>query len=180
MRRSKLLSDEADRFMTTWYVARTHVNAESKAVSNLIRQNFETYLPTCSCWRSHARRREVVRRPLFPGYVFVGFDIEITRWRSIFSTVGVVKLICANERPVKVPVGVVESIQKAEREGVFNYTHAVMQLKPGASVRIASGPFANLIGKLQSRISKDRVRVLVGILGGHAPTELALSDVEAI
>jgi transcriptional antiterminator RfaH len=76
--------------MAQWFVARAHANAKSKARVNLVRQGYEGYLPLCRRTRTHARR-QIVQRPLFPGYLFVSFEIESTAWRSIFSTIGVVK-----------------------------------------------------------------------------------------
>ncbi len=166
--------------MMHWHVARTHVHAESKARSNLVRQGFEVYLPLCRRIRTHARRREAVQRPLFPGYLFVGFDIENTRWRAIFSTIGVASLICNGEVPSRVPDGIVESIRAAETDGFFDFTTAVARLKPGDSVRVASGPFAGLIGRLHSSVSRNRVRVLLEILGRQSPTELDMSEVDPV
>lgn len=163
-----------------WYVARTHVHAENKASANLKRQGYEVYLPMGRRWRTHARKREIVNRPLFPGYIFVGFDVAATRWRTIYSTLGVASLITANEQPLRVPDGVIESIRAAEQEGAFDYMHAVSKLKPGDTVRIATGPFADLIGQLQSHVSKDRVRVLLNILGRQSATELSLAELESI
>jgi transcriptional antiterminator RfaH len=166
--------------MAHWFVARTHANAEPKARINLVQQGYEVYLPLCRRTRTHARRREIVQRPLFPGYLFVSFDIENTAWRSIFSTIGVSSLICNGELPARVPPGTVESIKAAEQDGLFDYTREVARLKVGDPVRVASGPFTGLIGRLQSPVSKDRVRVLLEILGRLAPTELKLSEVDTV
>jgi transcriptional antiterminator RfaH len=166
--------------MADWYVVRTHAHAETKALENLVRQDYEAYLPSCRRWRKHARRREIVRRPLFPSYLFVSFDIEHSYWRPIFSTIGVASLICNGDIPSRVPEGVVDSIRDAENAGFFDYTHAVTRLKPGDPVRVAHGPFAGLIGQLQSMASRDRVRVLLDILGRQTTTVLVLSEVEAL
>jgi transcriptional antiterminator RfaH len=166
--------------MRAWYVVRTHSRAETKAQANLLAQGYEGYLPLCRRWVKHARRREVVQRPLFPGYLFVQFDIEHTRWRSIMSTIGVVHLICQGDLPTRVAEGAVETIKTAEEDGFFDFTRAVAQLQPGDKIRVVSGPFASMIGKLQSAGSNDRIRVLLEILGRHAPTELSLSDIEAL
>ena len=43
-----------------WYVVQTQVNAEAKAARNLVRQDFEIYLPRYLKRRSHARKIEKV------------------------------------------------------------------------------------------------------------------------
>jgi len=163
-----------------WHVARTQSHAEAKALRNLLRQGYEVYLPLCRRWISHARRREVAQRPLFPGYLFVQFDVDHTRWRSINSTIGVIGLICHGELPTPVADSIVEAIKTAEETGLFDYTHKVAKLKPGDKVRIASGPLANLIGQLQTTVSNDRIGVLLHVLGRYTATEVALSEVEAV
>jgi transcriptional antiterminator RfaH len=163
--------------MTGWYVVQTHAHAEPKAAENLRRQGYEIYLPQNRRWRSHARRREVVLRPLFPRYMFIAFDIERTRWRSIFSTFGVTSLICHGDMPTRVPEGVVDEIKIAESAGTFDDARMVARLKPGDPVRIACGPFADLIGQLQSLVSGDRVRVLLEILGRRVPTIVSVAEI---
>ncbi|HWL03524.1 MAG TPA: transcription termination/antitermination NusG family protein [Xanthobacteraceae bacterium] len=163
--------------MNNWYVVHTQPNGESKASSHLRRQGFEVYLPCGRRWRSHARRRELVLRPLFPRYLFVRFDAETARWRAIFSTVGVSNLICEGDRPLAVPQPVIAGIQEAEASGSFDDALAASRLKPGDAIRIVRGPFADLIGQLQSLVSGDRVKVLLDILGRQVPTMVEAAEV---
>jgi transcriptional antiterminator RfaH len=163
--------------MSAWYVVRTHAQAEPKATQHLRRQGFDVYLPQSRRWRLHARRRDLVLRPLFPRYLFVRFDVERARWRSIFSTVGVASLLCHGEQPTCVPENVIEEIRAAERLGSFDDTAAVARLRPGDPVRITRGPFADIVGQLQSLVSADRVRVLLDILGRRVPTTVDVAEV---
>ena len=52
-----------------WYVVQTHVHAESKAAAHLLRQGYETYLPRYLKRRRHARKIDLVSKPLFPRYL---------------------------------------------------------------------------------------------------------------
>ena len=63
--------------MNRWYVAQTHAQAEAKALLNLARQGFQSYLPQYVKRRRHARRVEWVKAPLFPRYLFVRFDLDV-------------------------------------------------------------------------------------------------------
>jgi transcriptional antiterminator RfaH len=117
---------------------------------------------------------------LFPNYLFVSFDAEQARWRSIFSTIGVAELICNANLPVRVKDGVIEAIREAEEAGLFDQTNAASRLKPGDPVRVARGPFADIVGRFLATDSRDRVRVLLEILGRHAPVDLSLSEVEPV
>ena len=117
---------------------------------------------------------------MFPNYFFVSFEIESTRWRPIYSTIGVASLICNGEMPTRVPEGAVESIKDAEISGLFDYMNSVAQLKPVDPVLVASGPFAGVIGQLQALASRDRVRVLLEILCRQTTTVFISSEVEAL
>src|SRR5262249_2851497 len=92
-------SSNGDRRMTAelrprWFVAHTHPHAEGKATAHLNRQGFEIYFPRYLKRRRHARRIESITAPLFPRYLFVAIDVNVQRWRSIYSTVGVSRLVC--------------------------------------------------------------------------------------
>ena len=89
--------------MYRWFVVRTHPNGEFKALSHILRQGFDAYLPRYLKRRRHARKTDTVQSPLFPGYLFVGMDPETARWRALNSTVGVSELICHSGQPAPVP-----------------------------------------------------------------------------
>ena len=152
--------------MTDWYVVYTQPQNEARAVENLARQGFEAYLPTISRLRRHARRQDVVRRPLFPRYLFVVLDPERTQWRPILSTFGVADLIRTGDRPTPVPRGFVEALRQQEGEGAFDERLCKPDFRVGESVRINEGPFANLMAKVLGLKDDERVYVLLNLLGG--------------
>jgi transcriptional antiterminator RfaH len=164
--------------MTAWFVVYTHPHAEEKALANLRRQGYDGYLPACRRWRRHARRREIVRRPLFPRYLFVAFDAMSTRWRPILSTAGVAGLVRQGDHPLAVPAGIVEQIRDGERTGRFDELAPVARLAAGALVRIKDGPFGELIGRLQSLADGDRVNVLLQLLGREVVARVPAENLE--
>src|SRR5690349_3057043 len=93
-----------------WYLVHTQPHQERKAELNLCMQGFSTFLPEFEKTVRHARRLRTVRRPLFPRYLFVNFDIERERWLSIYSTFGVARLFAQDGRPLAVPRGIVEAL----------------------------------------------------------------------
>ena len=91
-----------------WYVAQTHVHAESKATLQLRRQGFDVYLPRYRKQRRHARRVDIVAAPLFPRYLFVSVDLATQRWHSIRSTVGITRLVTNGDVPAIVPQAIID------------------------------------------------------------------------
>lgn len=164
--------------MKRWYVAHTLVHAEERARINLEQQGFRTYLPRYRRERRHARRHDVVRAPLFPGYIFVQLDLDNAPWRSINGTFGVSYLVCQGSRPAPVPDGVVEEIAARENDD------GLIVLKPrrfreGETLRIVSGALADCLGFFEKMADRDRVVLLLDLLGRKVRVQAPIATVAA-
>lgn len=162
--------------MNRWYVAQTQVHSEERARINLERQGFETYLPRYRRERRHARRRDTVRTPLFPGYIFVRLDLRSAPWRSINGTFGVNHLICRGEQPAALPEDIVEELVERENEA------GLVVLQPrsfhkGESLRIVSGAFCDCQGLFEDMADRERVVLLLDLLGRKVRVEAPLDAV---
>ena len=165
--------------MTAWYVVYTHPNAEAQALENLKRQGYAAYLPRYRKWRRHARRREVVAAPLFPGYLFVRMDLSCTQWRSINGTFGVNRLVCHGDVPAAVPEAVVENLRAREDETGLLPLASLIVLDRGARVRIVDGAFADRIGVYGRMTADERIILLLDLLGRTVEATLPIHAVEA-
>ncbi len=158
--------------MTAWYVVYTQAQAEAQALDHLRRQGYTAYLPRYQKRRRHARRWELVHRPLFPRYLFVALDLLATRWRPILSTIGVSDLVRHADMPTPVPDEIVEEIQEREDLGLFDTTRPG-NFKAGDLVRVIEGPFAKLIGRFHGMADTERVFVLFDLLDRQVKTRLS-------
>jgi len=150
-----------------WFLAHTLPKSERKAEMHLRAQGFRAYLPQIKKTVRHARQFRTVQAPLFPRYMFVILDLSRDRWLSVRSTVGVSSLFTCHSSPVPVPRGVVETlIEHTEDDGL---TSLDVGLSKGQTVRILSGPFANLVGTLERLDAAGRTRVLLEIMGTAVP-----------
>src|SRR3546814_16079042 len=103
--------------------------------------------PICRATGANAatRARDVVKAPLFPGYIFIELDLEQSPWRSINGTFGVTRLVCHADTPAAVPPGIVEEIQaRAGADGLVELPPAC--LRDGQPLRIVSGALAHFRG----------------------------------
>ena len=148
-----------------WYVVHTQPNGEGRADLNLRRQGFATYLPRYARRRRHARRQEVVQRPLFPRYLFVALDLARDRWRAIHSTFGVDRLVLAGEEPLAVPQGVVDEIRAREGNDGLVALGLPAGVGPGSPVRLVDGIFADAKGIVERIADDRRVAILLELLG---------------
>jgi transcriptional antiterminator RfaH len=152
-------------FHPRWFVAHTQPHAESKAMAHLNRQGFEIYFPRYLKRRRHARRIETVVAPLFPRYLFVAVDVTAQRWRSIYSTVGVARLVCNGDEPAAVPVGVVEALKGREDTGGFIKLDSRPAFRPGDKIRVLDGAFTSCLGLFESLAERERIAILLDLLG---------------
>jgi transcriptional antiterminator RfaH len=148
-----------------WYVVQTHVHAETKAVAHLNRQGYATYLPRYLKRRRHARRIETVAAPLFPRYLFVAIDLAAQRWRSIQSTIGVTHLVRNGDEPATVPHGVIEQLRSREDERGFVMLDTRPRFAHGDKIRVIDGAFDACIGVFEGMADRERVAILLDLLG---------------
>ena len=148
-----------------WYVVQTQPHCENKAVVHLARQGFGTYLPRYLKRRRHARRIEIVPAPLFPRYLFIEIDMRAQRWRSIYSTVGVSRLICAGETPLPVNQQILTTLREREDDAGFVRLESGPRFRIGEKVQILHGVFADCLGLYEGISDCDRVSVLLDLLG---------------
>jgi transcriptional antiterminator RfaH len=150
-----------------WFLVYTRPKSEVKAALNLRAQEFRTFLPQIQKTVRHARQLRTARAPLFPRYVFVELDLGRDRWLSVRSTFGVASLFTSSEgHPVPVPRGVVENLlQQSDGDQI----RLGADLRAGQRVRLLSGPFADLIGKIERLDGSERVRVLLELMSTPVP-----------
>ena len=148
-----------------WFVAHTQPNAEAKAVANLNRQGFEIYFPRYLKRRRHARKVESVAAPLFPRYLFVSVDLAAQRWRSIYSTVGIARLVCNGDHPAAVPDGVVAALKNREDASGFIKLDCRPGFRPGEKVRVLDGAFSSCLGLFEGMAERERIAILLDLLG---------------
>jgi transcriptional antiterminator RfaH len=161
----------------SWYVVQTHPHAEAKAAAHLTRQGYSIYLPRYLKQRHHARRLEVVPAPLFPRYLFVAIDMHTQRWRAIHSTCGVARLVCSGEEPAVLPAAVIGELQGRQDDAGFVRLDLRPRFMPGDRVRVVRGAFAACLGLYEGMADRERVAILMDLLGRRVRVVL---DGEAI
>lgn len=104
---------------------------------------------------------------LFPRYVFVSVDPEVTSLAPVRSTRGVAGLVKFGGVPAVVPDLVIAQIRlRLDTETGLVQLQAP-DLQPGTKVRIAQGPLEGVEGIFRSVAGHDRVRVLLTLMGSE-------------
>jgi transcriptional antiterminator RfaH len=155
-----------------WFVVQTKSNREGKAAHHLERQGFQIYLPRYLKRRSHARKIETVAAPLFPGYMFVAIEMATQRWRAIQSTIGVLRLVKNGDHPAAVPNEIVAGMRAQEDEkGLIKFSRPP-QFCRGEKIRVLAGAFTDAIGLFDGLADRERVAILLDLLGRQVRVNL--------
>jgi len=144
-----------------WVVVMTKPNCENIAVANLAQQGFTCYAPRFK----HKRPDNVVLiKPLFPRYIFTLID---KFWYCIRGTRGVSYLLMHDSGPCLVPQPIIDSLRNREDgEGFIMLSPKQLErFSKGEKVRALDGPFSDKLLIYEGMTSKDRVQVLVSMLG---------------
>ena len=165
--------------MISWYVVYTQAQSEATAAGHLRRQGFSVYLPQHYKLRRHARKKERIKSPLFPRYLFVALDMTKDRWRAINSTIGVSHLICCGDRPQDLPERVIACIRNREDKSGMVVPNVIDDFRSGDSVRIQSGAFIDQIGILDCITNEERVFVLLSLLGRSVKLNVPVDTIVA-
>jgi transcriptional antiterminator RfaH len=151
--------------MNSWYAVYTKMQLEVWAKSNLEERGFEVYLPRYLRQRRHARRTDIVPRPLFPRYLFVSADIDIGHRPQINTAPGVAYLVSFGDRPAVVADPIIEEIKARENEDGFVRLGCGQKFVEGDRVKISDGALCNHVGLFQTITDKNRVIILLDLLG---------------
>lgn len=147
-----------------WIAVATHANAEGKAIQHLERQGYECYCPFTRVRSRRYRRGETVKRPFFPGYLFVRLDRTRDQWRPIMHSRGVRSVVRFGEQLGVVPAGVVESLIARERNGGLEPPPAAERLEAGQRISLSGTLFDDFAGTVLSIDARDRVCVLLELM----------------
>jgi transcriptional antiterminator RfaH len=162
-----------------WFVAQLKPNGLALAERNLARQGIAHFSP----WQIETRRRRGrladVRRPLFPGYIFVRFAPEAGLWRAVNATRGLTRLVQTDpRRPTPLPDALVEGLlARCDAEGRLA---AAPELAEGDRVRVIAGPFADLVGRIETLEEGERIRVMLDLMGREVRTRIGAEAVEKL
>lgn len=162
-----------------WYVVHTQPRGETRAAMHLAQQGFDVYLPRYMKRRRHARRVEMVAAPLFPRYLFVALDTGLQRWRAVQSTMGVSYLVCNGDEPTALSPEIIQQIKARENEHGLICLDVQPRFTQGDKVRVLDGALAACLGLFEENADRNRVSILLDLLGRKVRVLLNSEQLEA-
>jgi transcription antitermination factor NusG len=142
-----------------WHVLWTKSNCELAVYEQLAASGFDVLLPTVDKWSRRKHARCLYRAPLFPGYLFVRHGIDKSSYIEISKARGLVRILGERwDKLATVADDEIDAIRKVNQSDLPRMPHPY--LKIGQTVRIISGPLANVQGVFVRNESKRGLLVL--------------------
>ncbi len=163
-------TDQIDQKNLSWYVVQTKPGDEHRVETHLLNQEMETFLPLLETHQYYGGKMVQKIKSLFPNYLFARLDLKL-HYYKVKWTRGVSKILGTGDGPIPISGKVVQTIR--EKVGKGNLIKLEEELKEGDIVQITSGPFKELMGVFQKKMSdKGRVRVLLSLIGVDIPVQI--------
>ena len=179
-----------DASETRWYVVNTYSGHENRVKENL-EKRVETMGIQDSLFRivvaeepeieiKNGKKVEKMHN-LFPGYVFVEMKMTDEAWYVVRNTPGVTGFIGSSgggAKPFPVAPDEMESILR--RMGQSD-KKIVVDFKVGDTVKILTGPFSGMEGRVSTMNDQTQVaNVMTMLFGRETPTDINYSDLQKV
>ena len=153
-----------------WFVVQIKPNSYALAKRNLERQGFKIFIPKMTILNRKNNMFITKDVYVFPGYIFVSFNPSFTPWVRINSTYGVSKILLFNKRPAEVALEVIAALKNR-----YDLNFSLLKnkkIRKGDSIKFLSGPFVDLIARVESVEENHRIWALFEYMGGMRKIKL--------
>jgi transcriptional antiterminator RfaH len=160
-----------------WYCVRSKPKKERMAAAGIAaRLQLEVFCPQIRFRRKTVRGAVWFQEAMFPGYLFVRFDMPTMR-RVVAHALGVLTIPSFNGRDVPIPDEVIELLRaEVGKEEVVDSGHS---LEVGEETTVTEGSFQGIKVKVIRLLDgDDRVAVLLEMLGTLVEAEFPLHALE--
>ena len=156
-----------------WYLVQSKPRNEARALENLVRQGYETYLPLMEVERLQRGKLLKKMEPLFPRYLFLHLEEGNDNWGPIRSTIGVAGLVRFGQAYAVVSDEVLEAV----RERTQDIKKALFE--SGDGIRVVSGPLLGLEGVFEITDGEQRSFVLLEFMQKQQRVSVSTADLRA-
>ena len=159
-----------------WYCLRSQPKHEHIAAAHLRQyEGVEVFCPRVKIQRSTRRGLVWFTEALFPNYLFARF--EMTEWCArVRSCRGVCGLVHFGNDVPEVPARALEDLRVFMEDSELKTV--AYSIAEGDDVEIVEGPFRGQTGVVKQLLpARERVKVLLEVLGGVTEVDLRLTSV---
>lgn len=170
------MSMESSSLEKNWYCLRSQPKHEHIAAAHLRQYTeIEVYCPRVKIQRSTRRGLVWFTEALFPNYLFARFERE--HWQAMVrSSPGVSGIVHFGDDVPTIPEQALADLRAAmEHTEIMTVPYTIAE---GDDVEIVEGPFRGQTAVVKVLLpARERVKVLLEVLGGVTEVELRLTSV---
>ena len=121
------------------------------------------------------------KKKMFPGYVLVEMIMTDEAWFIVRNTQGVTGFIGSSGKGAKPFPLLPQEVDKILNSMGMSRIDISKDLKEGTKVKLISGPFKDMVGKIDSIDQKEqKLNILVDLFGQETTIEAEISQVEKL
>ena len=140
----------------SWFLVHVKPRAEKVSSIHLDQLGLEVFCPQLKQEKIIRRVRREVVGPLFPGYVFVKFDLR-SHYRAVQYATGVRRVVSFGDTFARVDSSIIDTMRARLTQGCIHVSNC-SSFQPGQKVRIHDGPLKGFEAVFECEMS-DRRRV---------------------
>jgi len=168
-----------------WYVVNTYSGHENKVKEKLLMRTnsmgledyiFRVVVPEEKVIDEKGKEKA---KKMFPGYILVEMIMTDEAWFVVRNTPGVTGFIGSSGKGAKPFPLTVQEVDKILSSMGMSRLDIANELEIGTLVKVVSGPFANMIGKIKTiSMETQSIEVALDLFGQETTVELKLSEIE--
>jgi len=125
-------------------------------------------------------KKEKVKK-MFPGYVLVEMVMSDEAWYIVRNTQGVTGFIGSSGKGAKPIPLLPQEVDKILGSMGMSRIDVSKELEKGKKVKILSGPFQNMEGKIEEvDLKTQKVNICVDLFGQETKVEVEMQDIEGL
>ncbi len=163
--------------MKRWYLLYCKRGEQLRAKLHLENQGVECYYPEVTVEKIVRGKRQSVKEPLFPSYMFVRFDFEVgPSFTTVRSTRGVTDFIRFGAKPKELQGDLIydlKHLDNSEQSQVISSTP-----KKGQVLKVTSGPFSGIEAIYQEADGERRSMMLIKLINQPVVMSIDNKDLE--
>lgn len=166
-----------------WYLVSVRIGAEVSTAIRLLKDRQRAFCPRERVVekKPSGKGKRVVRRVMYPGYIFVELAPGEACWAGVLTYEGIDRLVPHNDRPSRMADEEMAEIRAVTRMKAHRKLKAPTLYVIGDRVFIKDGPFAHFDAKVVAPDNaRGRLKVEVMIFGQEVPVDLELDQVKRL
>ena len=173
-----------------WYVVNTYSGHENKVKQKLEMRSesmdmqdyiFRVIVPEQKIVEEKDGVTKEKVKKMFPGYILVEMVMSDEAWYVVRNTPGVTGFIGSSGKGAKPTPLQPYEVDKILKDMGMSRIEVDKELQVGARVKIISGPFDGMFGKVDTvDVPNSKIMLLVDLFGQETSVEVELTEIEVV